>query len=467
MQGLKIRWNKFRSSLAFRLSLYYSISAFVMIFILLGVIYLQIMGAVHTSHYKRITADAKRIEAIYQTRGKEALLRYLETELNSLNTWSQELIYMKGADGEKIVGNVDHIPQDFLSGDYLAEVGVYKQGRYIDARLRQIRVGEDTVYIGRDLQELEEFRGLIARTSFITVIIAIFLTALSTYWFMYELRSGASSIRKTAMQIRAGRFKNRIPVGEQDDELALLIKELNLMLDHMESSLHGVRYVSDTIAHNLRTPIMRVHSILRPVEKDNLNAEQMRAAVVGALSELDLLSRLFDKLLYVSELESGVQRQGFTRVDMTQLVSSIVDLYSAYAEDCAIKLEQHVVPNACVVGDRDLIASAINNLVENALKYTLDEIELRLYKNNEAVCIEVIDNGKGVQEASLALLGQHFYRDGNSDAIAGTGLGLSSVLAIMRLHQGECTFTNNKEGGFKVCLRFPTDSVTEPAYALL
>lgn len=449
------KWKKVRSSLAFRLSVYYSLSGLVIILFLLGFIYLQIMGALHGTHFRQVSAASKRLSSIYEVQGFTGLVKFTERELDSYPIQAPELLFVSNNKGDKILGNIDYIPDDFFTDDYLSEVRVYNNGRQIDARLRRLSFAEGEVYVGRNLEELVSTRALIGRASVITIVLALVLSGLSTYWFLFELRAGAHSIRKTAIQIRAGRFKNRIPVRGQEDEISLLSKELNLMLDHMEKSLNGVKYVSDTIAHNLRTPLMRVLVILRPLEQIDTSPEEMRVGISKAAKEIESLKRLFEKLLYISEIEAGLQRRNFKNIDLADLVLDILDLYAVLAEDQHILLDSQVNKNISVFGDSDLLASALSNIIENAIKYTESKISVSLFTKNDAHLIEVIDNGPGVSKRSLVKLGQHFYRDQSSQEIEGTGLGLTSVMAIMQLHQGNCIFENT-EKGFMVRLVFPS-----------
>lgn len=448
------KWRKLSSSLAFKLSMYYSISTLFIILFVLSFIYLQVMGALYGDNFRQVSSTAKRLITTYETEGRVGLIAYINQELTAYTPNSRELLYMENQQGEKVVGNLDSVPSDLLTGDYLTEVGAYQNSRYIDARLRKLELGSDLIYVGRNIEGLVRIRGLMGRISVMTIVLALLLSGLCTYWFLFELRAGASSIRKTAEQIRAGRFKQRIPVSDQEDEITLLSQELNLMLDHMESSLNGVRYVTDTIAHNLRTPLLRILAILRPLKKTDLSVSDAKKGVNQALIELESLRLLFDKLLQISEIESGLQRQAVKKVHLNLLLFTLLDLYEVIAEDKEVKLQVKTQQECFILADEDLVASALSNILENALKYTTDQIIVRLYTIKTWVCIEVQDNGLGVELSSLDYLGQHFYRDIRAASLPGTGLGLSSVLAVMKLHQGHCTF-ENMNPGFKVVLWFP------------
>lgn len=445
---------KLRSSLAFRLGVYHSLSGLIIILVLLGFIYLQIMGALHGTHFRQVSSVSKRVTNVYEARGRQGLIDFIDNEIDLSLLNSPELFFMKDKSGKKITGNIDFIPNDFLNDDYLSEVRILQNGQYIYARLRKLNFADDVVYVGRNLDELASFRSLIGRTSFVTVVVALALSWLSTYWFLFELKSGAYSIRQTAMKIRAGRFKERIPVRGQDDEISLLSKELNLMLDHMEASLNGVKYVSDTIAHNLRTPLMRILVRLRPLERPGIPQEEVQEGVSKALEEVETLKRLFEKLLYISEMESGLQRRTFKSVNLTELIVNILDLYGVLAEEAGIKFHVSLAENLEVIGDSDLLASALSNLLENALKYAKTDIFITTGVLDGKAYVELLDDGGGVSESSLAKLGQYFYRAPSSEPSAGIGLGLTSVLAVMKQHQGSCEF-KNKHKGLGVRLLFP------------
>lgn len=460
LERLRPWWKQFSSSFAFKLSIIYGVSGLMMALFVLAFIYLQIMGALHAHHYRQVDALSKRIQAIYEVRGRSGLLEALRYDLNARSHLSSDLLIMVDQEGKKILGNLDELPPDITGFDYFPELRVSKNGRWLEARLKKIRLEEgDTILVGRDLTELGQFRNLIGRTSFLAVLFGLLFTVISTYWFRYELGESAASIRRTAEAIRAGRFKQRIPVHKDDHELNLLGKELNRMLDYMENSLQGVRHVSDTIAHNLRTPLMRLRALLGPAARPQATQDEQRQAIHQALDEISHLTTLFDKLLYIAELESGVQRQNWKPLNIHTLLTDVVDLYEPLAAEQQVRLHLDFDYPARTapwfLGDADLLMSALSNLVDNAIKFTQDQVWLRAWDEGGDIVISIRDNGPGVPEADREQLGRHFYRAAQTSDKPGTGLGLTSVFAITKLLRGEIQLLE-AHPGLEVRLIFPS-----------
>lgn len=442
---------RIHSSLTLRFSLLYGFLGVVIIIFLLGFIFLQVMGALHAQQFKQITSMAKRVEGLYATQGRDVVIDYIRYEIQGQ---SSDLWLFMDSNEHKVVGNMDYYPMAFEGSDYIADLTVHKDSKSIEAKLQRVHLGGDIVLVGKDLHDIYAFRGLMLRASLITIMMGLFFVVLSTYWFRAEIASNVSVIRRTAAHIRAGQFKRRIPVENTDDELNFLIKELNLMLDHLEKSLTGVRYLSETITHNLRTPIMRITSHLYPLAHEAATPEAAQEKTQQVLEELESLTTLFDKLLQISELESGVYRQSKQEVNFSVLLNDMVALYGPYAEEKSMRLEAHLSPDCHVHGDVDLLASALSNLLENACKYGHSLIQLRLYKKGYLTVFEIEDDGIGVSDKSLAKLGTHFYRDQVAEHIPGTGLGLTSVLSIVSFHQGHCEFYRSALGGLGIRITF-------------
>lgn len=459
LNHLRDWWRQFSASLAFKLSLIYGISGLLMALFVLAFIYLQIMGALHGHHYRQVTAMANRIHAIYEVRGREGLIESLRYDAASQAHFSSDLLLMVNTDGEKILGNLDELPSDLGGQDYFPELRVTRNNRNLEARLKKITLDEgDIILVGRELTELTNFSHLIGRTSFLAVLFGLVFTIVSTYWFRYELGASANTIRRTAEAIRAGRFKQRVPVSTGSHEINLLGKELNSMLDYMESSLQGVRHVSDTIAHNLRTPIMRLRAILSPVAHNEAPQEAQTQAIQHALDELQRLSTLFDKLLHIAEIESGVQRQSWQPLDVCQLLEDVVDLYEPLAteQNKTLCLRPPTAPHHSLhmLGDPDLLVSALSNLIDNAIKYTHTHIWVSAWEQRNELIISIRDNGPGVPASERDLLATHFYRAAHTSDIPGSGLGLTSVHAITRFLRGHLEM-HDANPGLDVHLHFP------------
>src|SRR5690606_24977370 len=260
----------------------------------------------------------------------------------------------------------------------------------------------------------------------------------------------------TAMQIgAAGQLTQRIPLGHRQDEFALLTRDINHMLDRIEQLMNGVRNVSDSVAHHLRTPLTRILAKLRTALRPGSTYDELRNSVVFLAGEIEDLAKVAEKLLQIAEFESGARRKKFEEARLDLIARDVVDLYEAVAEEEQATLQLTCTDAVCILGDQDLLAAASACLVDNALKYagsgarilvTVEKVE-----HQEQARIGVTDSGPGILPSKQRRIGERFYRL-NHD-IPGHGLGLATVIAIARLHDASFEL-HNTDPGFSVSLTF-------------
>jgi signal transduction histidine kinase len=306
------------------------------------------------------------------------------------------------------------------------------------------------------MEALRDIEQRFMRASLSAVVIVVILALSGSAGFRRLVDERAASIRRTLQQVAAGDMGQRIPLPNQDDEFTRLGRDINKMLDQVEHLMDGVRHVSNTIAHNLRTPLTRVLLQLRSAS--HLSGIEQQRLLERAEQEVQDLGTVFEKLLQIAELETGMRRQEFTAVDLEALLAEIADLYAPVAEDAEGTLEVQLLGQPRVLADADLLASALANLVENALKYACQQaggritITAQVDGHTGLVDLRVQDNGPGVPPERMSQLTQRFFRA--HERLPGHGLGLSSVQAIVSLHDGLLDFAN-LHPGFEVRLQLP------------
>jgi signal transduction histidine kinase len=259
------------------------------------------------------------------------------------------------------------------------------------------------------------------------------------------LRRRLRSISGSAEAIIGGDIRQRMPVGPQNDEFDHLASTLNRMLDRIESLLESLRQVSSDIAHDLKTPLARLRNRL---ERGALEGSGSDALIDDAIHQLDEALSLFEAILRVAEVESGETKRFFAPVDLSAMLTELAESYAPAFEDERRRLSWSIEPDLKVDGDRELLAQAVINLLENAQRHTPAGTAVRLAAKARAkgVSIEVADEGPGVPDADLGRITKRFARLESSRNTAGHGLGLSLVRAVARLHGGELILTNDGPG---------------------
>ncbi len=278
------------------------------------------------------------------------------------------------------------------------------------------------------------------------------------------------SIGQTVTAIIHGDLKHRLPTNLSDDELNTLARTINGLLEQIEQLVHGVRNVSNSIAHDLRTPLAELRSRLEELALMRPAPDAAFAEIDGAVADVDRVIRIFDALLRLAEIDAGMRRSGFVSLDLADLAATAVEFYAPAAEIKNIRLTLHAPAPLEVSGDPILIAQALSNLIDNALKYApehgLIDVTIRRRAGGLAE-IAVSDNGPGIRDSDKAKVVERFYRGDASRGTPGVGLGLSLAQAVAKLHGSNLEFADNSPG-LRVVLAVPCiESEAAGALALL
>lgn len=441
--------NSFRSrlwgSISFRLTFNYGLLAVLTTLILIVFIYFQVMAALRTEYARQITATAQRLTVAFEEGGRPELMKALELTLSDRIDSHREIYLLLDENGRKLVGNLDALPEYHSTHAGIIEARILQAGEPATGHLKiQSLSGGETLVVGHDPSEMSDFTSLVGQATGAAVVLALLLVILGTYIFRQELEYRVSTIRRTTQRIGAGKLSERIPSSQSDDEFTLLTHDINVMLDRIELLMKSARHISDTIAHNLRTPLTRIVGRLRMAR--GLSTTEILAANQSAIDGIENLNILLGKLLQIAEIEAGIQRQAFKPCQLDVVAADVVDMYETFAEEKGIALSLHITDRITVHGDVNLLASALANLVDNAVKYGRTKVDVEVTREGgNRSCVIVQDDGPGLPVAEHERVGGHFYRL-NADQSEGYGLGLTSVLGIVELHRGELSFSDAQPG---------------------
>lgn len=268
------------------------------------------------------------------------------------------------------------------------------------------------------------------------------------------LRRRLQGIEATAVAITSGDLGQRARVGEADDEFDRVAISLNAMLDRVAGLIASLRQVTGDLAHDLRTPLARLRNQLETMRQPGSESDRV-GSLDRAVEQADDVLALFDAILRISELEEGGLHRAFSQVDLSGLVADIGDSHLPLAEDRNHHLRLAVEADLKVQGDRELIAQAVINLIENALRHTPDgsTVELGVKREGDRIAVLVQDNGPGIDDADRARVQHRFVRLEAARSTPGHGLGLSLVRAIADLHRAELVLSDANPG-LLVELRF-------------
>jgi len=222
---------------------------------------------------------------------------------------------------------------------------------------------------------------------------------------------------------------------DRQDELGQLARSFNRMAQQIEGTVATLRNFVADAAHEMNTPLTALRTNLELASRDRASAPQLKAA----LEQATRLENLNDDLVQLSRLEGGIGLEGASPIDLAQLVKRLGESYAAQAEQAGLDFELAISSRPlAVTGDQELLIRAVNNLVDNAIKFTPQggHVALTLDGDDSWVWIEVVDTGIGIEEADLDLVFGRFHRGRNAAAYPGSGLGLAISQSIVSAHGG-------------------------------
>ncbi len=265
-------------------------------------------------------------------------------------------------------------------------------------------------------------------------------------------------VSDTARRIlETGDLAARVPGPAGSGELDVLVRQLNTLLDRNAAHVRVLRDTLDNLAHDLRTPLTRLRGTAELAMQDNGDPAEARGALADCVNESDRLLHLLETLLDISAAEGGALKLNRSRFDVRSLVERAVDLYREVAEEGNITVTVEAPVVVDVDADAIRLGQAINNLVDNALKYTPagGRVTLGVSAEAEGALVTVTDNGPGVPEKERTAIFRRLYRSDYSRSQRGFGLGLSLAKAIAEAHGGTITVDDAPGGGARFKLSVP------------
>jgi signal transduction histidine kinase len=217
------------------------------------------------------------------------------------------------------------------------------------------------------------------------------------------------------------------------------------MLARIEELVEQLRIVTDSLAHDLRSPLTRIRA---NIEKAAVHAseEEQQQALEAVSTDIDRMLRLISATLEISRAEAGMGRQQFTEFDLGDLMRDICEIYYPVAEERGLFLAVEDPRSIPYFGNRQLIGRAVANLIDNALKYGASNITIGASDEGQTIELWVADHGPGIPPGLRDEATRKYLRLEEARTTEGSGLGLAFVRAIARLHNGDIELLDNNPG---------------------
>lgn len=396
----------------------------------------------------------------YRQEGEAGLVRAIRDRLKARDD-RNFVVLLKGPDGAAIAGNLKQWPATVGESERWRQISLFREGGLAAEEMGIVttRLGGGRVLLTGEVLEAQAQLARASQAAFLYALAAGILLAAAVAWIAaWILARRVDAFARAASAIAGGRLDARVERDETGDAFDRLGTSINAMLERIEALVGELRMVTDSMAHDLRSPVSRMKATLEQTLGRTQDA-QATAALAGAIDEADSLHRLLDTALEISRAEAGIGRDQFARFALAPLLEDLAEVYGPLAEDEGFAIAV-AAPDVDVLAHREMLLRALSNLIDNALKYAAGGSEIRLAaaRNGSEVVLSVGDDGPGIAEAQMGEAAKRFVRLDPARGGSGAGLGLSLVETIAHMHGGTMTIGRADPHGMVVTLHLPIAS---------
>ena len=437
-------------STTLRIALLAGLLALVSNLAVIGFIYYRTHDEAAATLRQQVIEQGKVLADVYRSGGKPAL----DDAIHDTVTYAdpQTAVAIIGPDGRQVEGNLEAVPPSLLTfheGYRNALIRLRGQTTPREAALvvHELSGGEWLV-TGRIAGEGLAIRDTLEGSLLIGLLVAGLLGLLCGLILAHYVGQRIGDIARVADRISARDLSQRVPVSRADDAFDQLGRQINAMLDRISALMEELRLLTDSLAHDLRSPVSRLRSAAFAAAQASDPAEQ-EELFGSVIRQADSLMRILTTVLEISRSEALTGRKQFNWFDVGELAAELVEMYDPLAEERgATLLYDRPAWPVPLFGHRQLLAQAISNLIENAIRYgaTGGEILVRVEPSERNIRVEVTDRGPGIPPERRDEARRRFGRLDTSRSDEGAGLGLALVESIAHLHNGRLTLEDNQPG---------------------
>jgi signal transduction histidine kinase len=436
-------------SASLRFALGYAAIFILSSFLLVGILWWRTAAYLDREVDGAILADT---QAIAERLHDFGLLGALETTEDRVRVDPGEhaIYLLANAALTPIAGNLAAWPEKIGATPGWYELNLVRDGKLHATRvLFALLPGGYRLLVGRDIQDRVAIRHLILDGLGWAAGIAVLLAIAGGLLVRRGMLGRVDAINRTTAAIVTGDLSRRLPTRDSLDEFDQISQHINGLLNQIQVLVEGVRNASNAVAHDLRTPLAELRGRLEELLRERPPVDDTFEEVQAAVDDLDRLIGIFNALLRLSEIDSGARLAGFRDVRLDVIAGEVAELYAPVAEAKEVELRVPPPPALAVHGDPDLLAQAIGNLIDNAVKFSPRGGRVTMVlapADGRHVTVTVGDQGPGMLDGEKARAAERFYRGTAARGTAGAGLGLSLVNAVARLHGGGLALASGQPG---------------------
>ncbi len=406
---------------------------------LLAYLYYETAGQMSRQAETELNAEFQELSAAY--RGGIDRLNQAVTERSVAR--GKFFYLLLDGNGQKLSGDFDVLPAAAPAGqvvdvqfEYDARTRDGPSRRSAEGRISRLSEG-GVLMVAYDVGQLGEMNRRVSEVVWRSAAVGFVLSLVGGVVISRSAAQRAEQLARTTEGVMAGDLTRRAPVQGSGDEFDRLSEQLNAMLSKLERLVISSRSAGDSIAHDLRSPLTRLRNRLETGLRDNAE-EGQRAALAKSIDDVDSLLETFNAVLRLSRVQAGATGS-FRRGDLQGMIDELAELYEPVCEEKQLKWSYDAQDGLYVLADSHLVAQALSNLLDNAVKYTSAGGAVRLSARHNAegdVEISVIDSGPGIPPQDRERVIERFVRLEQSRSEPGSGLGLSLASAVAEAHSG-------------------------------
>jgi signal transduction histidine kinase len=453
--------------LALRLTLWYGGVFSLTSALAFGLLLALVVSAIEENTDQGLREDAAELTALWRSLGQEGLESGIREEVRGegadkvfFRLWDGAGRLLLSSDMSFWPG-LDALPE---IPDGLANIG---DSRLTTLRLpgwehpaRSIHLRMSAERILQIAQSLESDDELVdaAVSGFLAALVAVLASGIPIGWFLARRAlAGVEEVTRAAAEIAGGALERRVSVQSRGDELARLAETFNHMLDRIQQLIVGMREMTDNLAHDLRSPLARIRTAVEVAVTGDTSPTQWQLTAGSVIEECDRLLETINTTLDITEAQSGAIRLDLAELDLAQIVDDACELYQAAAEDRRITLKADLAAPCPMRADRQRLQRVIANLLDNALKYTLQGgwVTVALMEESQWVRLSFTDSGVGIAADDLPRIFDRYFRCDDSRGAGGNGLGLSLARAFVRAHGGDIDAASEPGKGSRFVVSLP------------
>lgn len=417
----------------------------------------------------RTTAEVARDDLLNEARGGglDGLRQAIEDRLAAQDD-PNLLLLLKQRGGPPIAGNIDRWPDGLSDHSRWRIITLSNSGGNADVEAGVIteQIGREAILLTGQTLTSKPALGETSKRAILVAILGGGAIALLVAFGLARLLSRRIDVfANAASAVAAGRLGARVDRNETGDAFDRLGHSINRMLERNETLVKELRMLTDSMAHDLRSPVSRLTSALQQA-RGRTDDPAAIAALGAALTEADELRKMLDTALDISRAEAGIGRDQFEHFSADALLDDLADLFGPFAEEQGFRLIVDTPEPIEIFAHRDYLSRAIANLVENAIKHGRGGQAITLSARTvdaTTVRLEIADDGPGIAPGDMADALKRFGRLDPARSTRGAGLGLSLVETIAHLHNGQLLLDQNDPHGLRVILCLPIARTPEPA----